>query len=341
VIGHTAANAYTALMYNAHLFGRTAEYFRAGGADRQETGFYFHDAERLPEIIGALRKTNADFVGLAEIWDGGMSAALQDELRDLYPYAAVSPAFPGLGALLSRAYELWPRLAEALFAEEGGIVNLFSRRHYSLGKTSLISDNRIGLSLASFLRSGSVLGAGLLFLSRHPFVSRQFIPHPVRADWEHLAQKGVLWAPVRLPDGQILRTSVGHYQEGVSAEALSARRAQIRKTSETIASAPEPVLAMADYNVAAGTLEYEWMMGVLQLLDPGSEETYEDPNPYQDKLKAPRTLKPSTRRLDYILHSEDIEVLSVQALNGEFHASCGRYPLSDHRPVLAHFVLHP
>jgi len=37
----------SALTFNAHLFGHGAEFYVDGA--RRETGFYFHDAERLPQ----------------------------------------------------------------------------------------------------------------------------------------------------------------------------------------------------------------------------------------------------------------------------------------------------
>src|SRR6185436_12938804 len=108
-------------------------------------------------------------------------------------------------------YRDWPRLAPRI----DNAVGTFTRRHYSVAKigpatasSSYLSEDLMGRALSTVLRSGPVWGAGLLFLSRFPIEQSFFLPHPARADWEHLARKGVLWNSVRLPDGGLIRVSL-------------------------------------------------------------------------------------------------------------------------------------
>ncbi|HEX5036767.1 MAG TPA: endonuclease/exonuclease/phosphatase family protein [bacterium] len=336
----------TALTFNAHLFGHGAEFFVNGA--RRETGFYFHDAERLPQIIDAVRGVDADLVGFTEIWDGNDQELIRNELRDVYPYSAVSPAAPGIGRVIEKTYGDWPRLGRVLFGSsrsgaEDGVVSVFTRRHYSVGKTglvtgrnALVSEDLIGQAISSLLRSAPVWGAGLVFLSKYPIESSCFLRHPLKADWERMADKGVLWSTVRLPNGRRARVCLAHYQEGETPQALAARRDQIRRTRRTADFLDDPVIALGDFNVVGGTLEHAWMLSTLTLIDSGREPTYRDPNPYQKKLSAPVGQKAEARRLDYILHTEDWTAVESAVLRDSFQAREG-YSLSDHDPVFARF----
>ncbi|HSA60192.1 MAG TPA: endonuclease/exonuclease/phosphatase family protein [bacterium] len=334
-----ASVTITALTYNAHLFGQTARFFVNGSL--RETDFYFHDAERVPQIGSSVLGTGADIVGLTEIWDDDTRERLLRELSGRYPYAATSPSAPGIGRLLERTYEGWPRLAPRI----DGAVGHFTRRHYSVAKTGLatglaeylspyLTEDRIGRALSAILRSGPVWGAGLLFLSRYPIVSSLFLPHPVRADWEHLAGKGVLWSLVELPNGSRVRVSLGHYQEGESAKAREARGNQIDKTRKALEFFARPTLCLGDFNVIGGTPEYDSMLSSLGLADSGKGPTYRDPNPYQEKLGAPRPERPQARQLDYILHGPEWTALESSVPRDDFWSSEGGFHLSDHDPVL-------
>jgi endonuclease/exonuclease/phosphatase family metal-dependent hydrolase len=340
----------SALAFNAHLFGRTAEFFVDG--NRRETGFYFRDADRLPQIISGLRRTNADLVGLTEIWDVRAQREIESSLADLYPYAVSSPTAPGLGPVIEKTYRDWPRIARRLFGAgreigDDGYVSVFTSRHYGAAKGGLVtgsrsyfSEDQIGRVLSTILRSGPVWGGGLLFLSKFPILSSFFLEHRIRADWERLAAKGVLWTMIELPDGRRIRASLGHYQEGASPAAMAARHDQIRKTKRTLDFLGEgPVLSMCDFNVEGETVEHAWMMSTLQLMDGGAEATYRDPNPYQKKLKAPMSVRSQERRLDYVLHSDHWTLLNSRVLRREFRAADGDHQLSDHDPVLAELTL--
>jgi endonuclease/exonuclease/phosphatase family metal-dependent hydrolase len=230
-------------------------------------------------------------------------------------------------------------------AEGDGVVSVFTRRHYSAGKTGLassrspyVSEDLIGRTLSSFLRSGPVWGAGLLFLSKYPIEASFFLRHPLKADWEHMADKGVLWSTLRLPNGRRIRAGLGHYQEGTSPEAMAARRDQIRKTRKTTEFLGDPALVLGDLNVIGDTLEHAWMLSILEMIDGGCEATYRDPNPYQDKLKAPRTKADAERRLDYVLGTEHWRTVE-SSVPREFFLASGGYSLSDHDPVLARLLL--
>ncbi len=329
------------MLYNAHLFGRTAEFF--SGATRRETPFYFQDHHRLPIITEALRRSDADFVGLNEVWDGEMAERLRTDLREVYPYTVTTPAAGGLGGLLSKTSSRWPRLAAPLMERAEDIVGVFTRRHYGVGKTSLARANSdseiedlIGASLQGLLRSGPIWGSGLLFLSRYPILGHRFHEHPVKADWERLAQKGILEISVQLPEGEELHVSLGHYQEGTSKAAALARRRQIQVAAGLLRE-NKPTLALGDFNIPAQTLEYEWMLSTLTLYDPGSPNTYEDPNPFQNKLTTLPENHRLSRRLDYILHNDHLRPVSVKIPRDDFRDPQNGLDASDHLPVQMEF----
>lgn len=339
-----ASGMLTVLTYNAHLFGQTARFFANGSL--RETNFYFHDADRVPQIAASVLETGADVVGFTEIWDDDARERLQRELRGRYPHSATSPSAPGIGRILQKTYENWPRLAPSI----DGAVSRFTRRHYGVAKTGLatglaatlspyLTEDRMGRALSTVLRSGPVWGAGLLLLSRYPISSSLFFPHPARADWEHLAAKGVLWTLIELPGGRHARISLSHYQEGESAEARAARKEQILKTRKALEFFRRPTLCLGDFNVVGGTPEHGWMMSALGLFDPGREPTYRDPNPYQEKLGAPGPERPHARRLDYTLHGPEWTVLESSVPRDDFWSGEGGFPLSDHDPVLTRFRL--
>lgn len=333
-----AVQTLSALTYNAHLFGRTAT-FAVDGV-RRETNFYFHDAERLPQIIGAVRDLRPDLVGFTEIWDEAAGTRLRKELSEVYPYAAFAPSAPGIGPVLEKTYRDWPRLAPRI----DNAVGMFTRRHYSVAKTgpataSSSYEDLMGRALSTVLRSGPVWGAGLLFLSRFPIEQSFFLPHPLRADWEHLARKGVLWSTVRLPDDRLVRVSLGHYQEGESVQAIAARRQQILRTRGVQDFFGGPTLAMGDFNVIGGTPEHAWMVSALSLHDPGNEPTYRDPNPYQFKLKGRHSDEARERRLDYILHSAHWRLSGTSVPRKAFLGVGGAFYLSDHDPVVNEYAL--
>jgi endonuclease/exonuclease/phosphatase family metal-dependent hydrolase len=341
-----ATRGLTVLTYNLHLFGDTALY-RHGGV-QQETGFYYRDHERLPQIIAGLRRTEADVIGLTEVWDEGMRGEIEGSLKDLYPYRAASPAAPGIGRAINDFQEKWPRLAHLLFGRGGGVVNHFTKGHYCVGKTGLLtglmnylSEEQVPRAIARWLRSGPVWGAGLLFLSRHPIVDFRFHPHDERADWEVLAGKGVLEATIRPNSWPDMTFSLGHYQEGVSPRATETRGRQINKARTRTREVPASLVHFGDFNVAAATREYQGLRRTMSLGDADAGPTYLEPNPFQDKLQAPRAQDAREQRIDYIWHSGDIVVEAARVLRGEFRSRDGEFDLSDHFPLFARFFHRP
>jgi len=349
MIGLSSSSSLSVLNYNLHLFGNTARYSMRGAL--QETGFYFRDEERFPRIVERLRTSGADVIGLTEVWDDEMRVEMERELRSEYPYSVSSPARPGIGRAIDEFQDAWPRLAGLLFGSCGGVVNYFTKSHYTEGRPNLLSDLGSFLSedllvrgLARWLRSGPVWGAGLLFLSRHPIVSSHFHHHPVRADWEMLTAKGVIEAVVRTLDGVDMTFSHGHYQEGLSSRAEMARQLQIRhareRTAETAERKGGPLIHMGDFNVPGGTEEHRRMNDILCLNDIHAGDTYEEPNPFQDKLRAPRG-KTRPSRLDYIYHSDDLMVHSAKVHLEEFRDFELGIDLSDHRALGARLYYRP
>jgi endonuclease/exonuclease/phosphatase family metal-dependent hydrolase len=277
-----------------------------------------------------------------------MRVEMEAELRSEYPYRVVSHAGRGIGRAIDDFQEAWPRLAGLMFGSCGGIVNYFTKSHYTPHKTTFVSELSSFLSedllvrgLAQWLRSGPVWGAGLLFLSRYPIVSSAFHPHGSRADWEMLAGKGVLEAVVRTPEGVDVTFSHGHYQEGVTTRAVRARLAQIRESRERtmgpVGDIMGPLIHMGDFNVAGGSREHEVMNEVLGLNDVQAGDTYEEPNVFQDKLQAPKMSGVRPTRIDYIYHSDDLIVQSAKVHLEEFRAHDLGIDLSDHRALGARF----
>lgn len=346
MMGSSQGFSLSVLEYNVHLFGRTALYTHGGAP--QETGFYYRDEERLPQLIDGLKRSDADVIGLTEVWDEGMAREIRESLKGEYPYQAGSPAAAGIGRAIGDFQERWPRLASLFFGPSGGVVNYFTKSHYTPAKPSFLSEVGSFLSedlfvrgLSRWLRSDPVWGAGLLFLSRYPIVSSAFHPHPQRAEWEMLAEKGVLEATVQAERGIEVTLSLGHYQEGQSTRAAFARSEQIRRARERTLPDHRPLIHFGDFNVAAGSSEYRAMNRVLSLEDVVAGDTYLEPNPYQDKLQAPRSQRVRGQRIDYIFHTDDLMVESARVLRKEFRSRDGSYDLSDHLPLWARLFLRP
>jgi len=346
MIGLNSAASQSASFWNVHLFGDTARYEIRGNL--QETGFYFHDAARLPHIINTVRTSNDDVVGLAEVWDDAMRREIQESVRAEYPYAYASPSAPGIRKAIEDFQNGFPRLAGLLFGSCGGIVNYFTKSHYTEGEPSLLSavgsylsEDLLVRGLAQWLRSSPVWGAGLLFLSRHPIVSAAFHPHETRADWEMLAAKGVIEATVKGEEGIEWTYSLGHYQEGVTTRAERARGSQIRRARGRTLEVMGPLIHMGDFNVKAGSPEHQAMQRALRLNEVATGDTYLEPNLFQDKLQAPRTEDTRGQRIDYFYHGDDMLVQSAEVLWDTFESRDGRIGQSDHARLRARFFHRP
>lgn len=333
---------FSVLFQNAHLFGRTGRYLVQGAWE--ETPFYYRDHERLPKLIQAYKKSEADVIGVAEGWDEEMGAEVQSGLQSEYPYHFVAPATPGIGGVIDGLYERWPRLAGRLFGPDGGYVNRFTQAHYTPPKPGLLSEigsylsedllvRGLGLAVRGLALSpaNDVFGAGLWFFSRYPIVSANFHPHEDRADWEMLAGKGVINAVVKFEEGAEVMFSLGHYQEGVSPRTILAREAQHRKARTRTRDFKGGVIHFGDSNIIAGSKEYERMMAILGLEDAKIGDTYHEPNAFQDKMKAPRGEKPRSQRIDYITYNS---ALSLHSAGVVPHLS----GLSDHEAIEARFI---
>lgn len=102
-----------------------------------------------------------------------------------------------------------------------------------------------------------------------------------------------------------------------------------------------PLIHMGDFNVPGGSREHELMNDVLGLNDVQAGDTYEEPNPFQDKLQAPRMAEVRPTRIDYIYHSDDLIVQSAKVHLEEFRAHDLGIDLSDHRALGARFFYRP
>lgn len=334
----------------------------------RETGLVFNDAERAVEISDRIRTTGADVVGLTEVWDDELRQEIEGRLAGTYPFRAGSPSARGIREVIELVRHLWPRGSRVLTPYVEEIVDYFATSHYAVEGRWLqgalrcfFREDQVASLLERIFHRPHFWGAGLLLLSRHPFDSSDFLPHPARADLERLARKGVLRAVIRSSEGSATTVLLTHMQEGDSLAARAARREQIRHLKKLAGSSPPPVVIMGDFNVDAephdqrgngstlpASAEYLWMRRELGLRDAYREihpdpaekpgHTYDHDNPYAARLGVTSSSGKRRQRIDYVLHTPDLRASASRVLLDEFLHPSGDYYLSDHFPVLAELV---
>lgn len=116
----------------------------------------------------------------------------------------------------------------------------------------------VDYTLDSIALEGSCWGGGLLLLSRHPFDKEpRFHPFPreAKTEYERIAGKGILEAPLRLPHGIRLDLFLTHFQEGESRAAIVARKSQMEffgaRVKDSEADPGDPKLMAGDFNIIA------------------------------------------------------------------------------------------
>ncbi len=370
-------SALKVLFWNVHLFGETAMVRKVGSDTLVETVLNFRDmdrAKRLARLLLGL-KEEPHVIGLAEVWDPRLRQLLQDRLRAVYPYSFHGPEGVGLGPLFQRIVEAGRELSEKNKFGLGPqdfdperLMSLFVARRYDTNllargarRLLLPSDDTFASLVAADFRDQTLLGAGLLFFSKTPFLwDPRFLPHPVRVEAGRLAMQGGIQAVVASPStGRPVYLFVTHLAEGVSKEARRARTAQWTEHLKTLeTAADQDLIYMGDLNITGEAIrrwgrgfgpirEYRRMRDHLRprlsdtyrslhhdpQLEPGW--TFDDRNP----ISAQKGIRPppggGAMRIDYIFHSRGLDPRDCRVLRNEIPS--GEDALSDHFPLYAEF----
>lgn len=337
---------YTFFTYNTHLFGRT------GMIEKRPTSLVYQDERRADEICSRINKqagvdSGPHFVGLKEVWDDELGKGIELGVREAYPYRISSPSARGIDEILECLQEKWPRISKILKPRTEGLVEFFARGHYSVEVSFwqgiiryCLNEDRMIWLLEHLLGLPKFLGAGLLFFSKYPIVSWEFIPYAAKADLERLIIKGVLKVELQTPDGSTFTVALTHLQEGASAHAQKARARQVDQLASL-----KPDVAMGDFNFIAR--EYEPAQKRLGLTDsfrllhpdpisePGYTYEHNNPkNPYSSRLGVRSAPGQGPQRIDFIF-TRNFTPIACDVPAEEFISDDGNYFLSDHHPVRA------
>ena len=252
--------------------------------------------------------------------------------------------------------------------------NHFSRSLNASQKKSLISgllqfgvtkehlNNLVDYTVSSVALDGPCWGGGLLLLSRHPFEEEpRFTPFPpeAKAEYERIANKGVLEASLSLPQGIRLGLFLTHFQEGESPVAISARQAEMEFLGACTEKEPDkPKLILGDCNVTAekrfpkktgrkrATREYIRLMEKLKAVDvfrdlyPSADEipgfTWIPGTRIEEALNGPGGEKREGVRIDYIFRKGNLKTIHAESRPLTF--SSGEHA-SDHCLVRGEFEI--
>jgi len=330
---------FSALTYNARLWGNT------GLVNGRTTRLYLDDHRRVEQIADHLLQTNADAIGLQEVFCPEMQSRLAERLRQTYPHHAWSRTYDGVEQSIRTVHSRWPRWGGVYESNIQKVVDFFTLSHYErAGLLTRLSKLFVSEDAAlKFLFEASenqfLWGAGLMLFSKYPIRAHSFHPHPARADLEWFAEKGVLKAVVDLPD-RPLTLMVTHIQEGQSRQAAWARRRQFEHVGEFLREGARALL-LADMNVAEKNLTDHREM-IARFLEAGGRDCFRSVHPdaqgvpgntYRVGSDFERALLGSShrfegddQRLDYIF-ARGLTPISSRVLEREFRG------LSDHSPV--------
>ncbi|MGE9808824.1 endonuclease/exonuclease/phosphatase family protein [Janibacter sp. G1551] len=156
---------------------------------------------------------------------------------------------------------------------------------------------------------------GTAILSSHPLKNCSNTPLPNHPGGE---QRGLAQADVR-----VRGTEFRFFNTHLTHNSSAGRTAQANVMNEIVRASDLPAVLVGDLNAAPESAEYPLftaeLADVWPVVGEGQGYTIEADNP--------------TRRIDYVLASDDIEPVSAQVLTT---------PASDHLPVVAELVLpHP
>ncbi|HSA58630.1 MAG TPA: endonuclease/exonuclease/phosphatase family protein [bacterium] len=343
-ITHTSFASFTALTYNARLWGGT------GLVNGEATRLYCEDHQRVDRIADRLITTGPDLIGLQEVFCPEMQDRLIERLRDDYPYHVRSSTFDGVEQSIRTVRRLWPRFGDLYARNIQKVVDGFTLSHYSRDglPTRLlkrfISEDAVLRFLHEAAEQQFLWGAGLLFFSKSPVLEHSFVPHPERADLERFADKGTLKVTVQPPQTDPITVLLTHLQEGETPHARSARRLQLGRIQGLMREAGKAVV-LGDMNVPEGWPDSyrEMAAGMLQAggfdcfrtVYPDRREnpgyTYRVGNPFERTLLGEsHPFVGEDLRLDYIF-ARGLRVLGSGVLEDDFSG------LSDHSPVLVRF----
>ena len=297
-----------------------------------------------------------DLICLQEVFDPRMAQILKEGLSDLFPHSAYSPALGGIDEVIGVVKQWAPPLWRVIEKNIGWLskhidqfVTSFPQSHYgasdslweSVRQYCFPEDRKIQL-LQKLLGQPHVWGAGLMTLSAYP-LEWTFIRHPVSADLERFALKGVIRAIVKPPRAEPVMVLNTHLQEGESPEAVFARTEQIRHLRGLIDNSRYPPLAIGDFNIDQNDPQQCHLSRELRLSDSylvhyGHLQrpltTFSTNNRFaRRKKEVPKTHR--EQRLDGIysnLYPEDFRILEpLLDADGK--------TLTDHLPIFASYQL--
>ena len=341
----TNTPVFTALSYNARLWGGT------GMVHGEATRLYFEDHQRVDQIADRLHEMGPDVIGLQEVFCPEMQHRLMERLREDYPYHVRSSTYDGVEQSIRTVRRLWPRFGDFYARNIQKVVDGFTLSHYSRDGLptrllrKFVSEDAVLRFLYKATAQQFLWGAGLLFFSKYPILDHEFVPHPIRADLEQFAEKGVLKVTLQPPQTDRVTVLLTHLQEGDTSHAVSARRRQLGQIQDLMRDSAERVVVMGDLNVPEGWPgQYEEMAaGLLEVggfdcfrtVYPDRQETpgytYRVGNRFERKLLGEsHPFVGEDQRLDY-LFARGLRVLGSGVLETEFSG------LSDHSPILVRF----
>lgn len=357
------ASPLSIMTANLHLFGGLGLI----GPGKAETPLYLKDQERLEAFVHYVERERPKVLALQEVWDPAHQRYLVERLEYLYPHSLVTPWEKGVPKVVSTISRVFHIKQERVEAWAQKLVVRLAQNHYQASHSFLLSalekvipEDWATRFFQMLLGVQHFWGAGLLFLSQYPIerMSSGFEHHPVSADLERFANKGVQKATIEHPDMGPITFFNTHLQEGHSKRAIAARMEQIRNLAQLKSKTDFPRIILGDFNVerdagrppVAGerryrprfSAEYKGMREILDLKDayrihfdelakhPG--HTYRH-GIFARRMGVPDTTKEQRLTIDYVLHDRNFEPLLAGVTPENEFMLDRTTPLSDHRPL--------
>ncbi len=364
------SNILSVTTLNTHLWGRLALI----GENRTETPLYLKDDERVEGLVQYFRENPTDVLALQEVWDPLCARRLYDGLKDIYPYRAVSPWAGGMDDAIRALNGAFDIPVEDLEAKSHRYVLKLAQNHYKASSSlfwslmgKIVPEDFVTRVMHRLMGSPHIWGAGLLFLSQHPIdmIDNTFVPHPVRADLERFARKGVQNLVVHKPEFGPVRFLHTHLQEGQSRKAVKTRTTQIRALRKMMDHAVFPTVVVGDFNVErdlrpepvkverrqqprrSHSDEYRLMKEILGTKDAYAKIFHERlgalpgytylHGPFARHMGVPDHTPEQALTVDYIQHTRALKTIAASVnVDGFFLGP--DMPLSDHRPLSAMLI---
>lgn len=209
--------------------------------------------------------------------------------------------------------------------------------------------------------------SGLSLLSRFEMLEQDFVPFKYAAHADALSQKGVAFARVRLPGGQLIDVYDTHFQAmrdkdnnrltqmlmkltGLVLPGFDMPRDDIRMHDAEVLmemiqdkDAGHPIFVIGDFNTQEDSAVYAALTEEFGLRDSFREFNPEDPGYTSDGATNPYKSNPNKRkRVDYIFYRPGEQVdIKVESSEVVFESPDNGFVLSDHYGVHSRFELIP